>query len=138
MSNADRSAVERTGWVGWIRFAAVILIVNGIFSVLQGIVALFAPDPYYVVARGRLFLFDVGGWGWWTLITGILLILTGSALLAGATWARVVAIILVILSAVGQLLLVPAQPWWASINIGIDILIIYALTAHGRELRSSS
>jgi hypothetical protein len=131
------STVERTGWVGWIRFAAVMLIVNGVFSVIQGIVALVAPDPYYVVARGSLFLFDVSGWGWWTLITGILLILVGGALFTGATWARAVGVVLVILSAVGQLLLVPAQPWWASINIGIDILIIYAITAHGRELRSN-
>ncbi|GAA1443134.1 DUF7144 family membrane protein [Leifsonia poae] len=129
------STVQRTGWVGWGRFAAVIVLVNGIFGVLQGIVALFAPDPYYVLARGHLFLFDVSGWGWWTLIIGILMILTGAALFTGATWARVITIVLVIIGAIGQMLLIPAQPWWASITIGIDILIIYALTAHGRELR---
>ncbi|MFF1877868.1 hypothetical protein [Leifsonia sp. NPDC058230] len=130
------SRVEVTGWVGWARFAAVMLIVNGIFGIFQGFVALLAPDPYFVVARGSLFLFDVSGWGWWTLIIGALLILIGIALLLGATWARVVAIILVIIGAVGQLLLLPAQPWWSSITIGVDILIIYALTVHGRELRA--
>ena len=57
------------------------------------------------------------------------------ALFAGQTWARVVAIILVVLSAIGQLLLIPAQPWWSLIIIAIDVLIIYALTVHGAELR---
>ena len=132
------SRVEATGWVGWARFAAVMIIVNGIFGVIQGLVALLAPDPYFVVTRGSLFLFNLTGWGWWTLIIGVLLILIGIAVLMGATWARVIAIILVIVGAVGQLLLLPAQPWWSSITIGVDILIIYALTVHGRELRSAA
>ncbi|WP_442063259.1 DUF7144 family membrane protein [Rhizobium johnstonii] len=40
------------------------------------------------------------------------------------------------LSAIGALLLVPAQPWWSIIVIGIDILVIYAVSAHGREIAS--
>jgi hypothetical protein len=28
------------------------------------------------------------------------------------------------------------QPWWAFIVIGIDVLIIYAIIAHGGELRT--
>jgi hypothetical protein len=130
------TAKEESGWVGWGVFAGVIIIVNGIFSLIQGLVALIGPNEYYVVSHGSLFLFDVTGWGWWNLIGGVLLILVALALLAGATWARIVAIILVILSAIGQLLLIPAQPWWSFIVISIDVWIIYALTAHGDALRS--
>ncbi|MFF1877288.1 hypothetical protein [Leifsonia sp. NPDC058230] len=129
------STMERTGWVGWGRFAAVIILVSGIFGVLQGIVAIFSPDGYFIISRGGLFLFDLTGWGWWTLILSILLLITGGALLTGATWARVVAVILAILSAVGQLLLLPAQPWWSAIIIAVDVLVIFALTVHGREMR---
>lgn len=125
----------RTGWTGWIVFAGVILLISGVFSIVQGLVALIAPDAYYVVAAGSLWLLDVDGWGWWTLIIGVLLTLTALALFTGQTWARVVAIILVILSAVGQLLLVPAQPWWSLIVIAIDVLVLYAIIVHGRELR---
>lgn len=130
------STVKETGWVGWARFAGVIILVSGIFSGIQGLVALIGPNTYYVATEGSLYLFDVAGWGWWNLIIGILLILTALALFTGATWARVVAIILAVLSAVVQMMLIPAQPWWAIIVIGMDVLIIYALTAHGRELRS--
>lgn len=132
------STATRTGWAGWAVFAGVILLISGIFSAVQGLVAVIGPDAYYVVAEGSLWLLDVAGWGWWNLIVGILLILTALALLAGQTWARVVAVILVILSAVGQLLLIPAQPWWSLIIIAIDVLIIYALTVHGKELREDS
>jgi hypothetical protein len=128
------SSVTKTGWVGWGRFAGIIILVSGIFSVVQALVALIGPNAYYAVVDGTLFLFDVTGWGWWNLIIGALLVLTAIALLAGQTWARIVAVILAIFSAVGQLLLIPAQPWWAVIVIAIDVLIIYALTAHGDEL----
>ena len=133
---SDMTEVRRvSGWVGWIGFAAIILILNGVFSVVQGLVALIGSNTYYVVTDGSLFLLDLTGWGWWNLIIGAALVLTGLALITGATWARVVAIIVAGLSAIGQLLLVPAQPWWALIVIAIDVLVIYAVTAHGRDLR---
>ena len=111
--------------------------VSGIFSAVQGLVALIGPSTYYVVTEESLWLLDVTGWGWWNLIIGLLLVLIAVALLAGQTWARVIAVILVILSAVGQLLLIPAQPWWSLIVIAVDVLIIYALIVHGRELQDN-
>jgi hypothetical protein len=132
------STATKTGWTGWVIFAGVILLISGIFSIVQGIVAVVGPNSYYVVTEGSLFLFDVAGWGWWNIIIGVLLSLTAVALMAGQTWARVVAVILVIISAIGQLLLIPAQPWWSIIVIAIEILVIYALIVHGRELREDS
>ncbi len=128
------STTKTTGWLGWGLFAGAIILISGVFSVIQGFVGLIAPDTYYVKTSGSLFVMDVQGWAWWTLIIGILLVLTALALFAGQLWARVVAVILASLSAIGNLLLVPAQPWWSLILIGVDILIIYALTAHGNEL----
>ncbi|GAA1445980.1 DUF7144 family membrane protein [Leifsonia poae] len=126
MTTADSATLS-----GWRAFAALVVLISGLFSVLQGIVALFAPDPYYVVAHGSLFVFDISGWGWWNLIIGILAVLASGGLFAGALWARIVVVILAILSAIGQLFLIPAQPWWSAILIALDVLVIYAVTAHG-------
>jgi hypothetical protein len=123
-----------TAWTGWAAFAGVIILISGIFSLLQGLVILLGPRASYVVVDGSLFLFDVAGWGWWHVVVGALLTLTAFALFSGATWARVVAVILAVISAAGQLLVMPVQPWWSVIVIAIDVLIIYALTAHGHEL----
>jgi len=136
-TNAPQSESQRTvsGWTGWVVFAATILFVSGLFSIIQGLVAIIGPNTYFVASEGDLFLLDVAGWGWYTLVLGVLIALTGWALFSGATWARVVAVILAILSMVGQLLLVPVQPWWSFILISIDFFILYSVIAHGRELR---
>lgn len=129
-------STERATSTAWVQFPAVVILISGIFSGTQGIVALIGPNVYYTVVNGSLFLFDVTGWGWWNLILGILLILTSIALFSGARWARIVAIVLAIISSVVQLLLVPVQPWWSFIVIAIDMLIIYALVAHKDEFRT--
>ncbi|MDW4574097.1 hypothetical protein R8Z57_15055 [Microbacterium sp. M3] len=125
-----------TGWVGWGVFAAIVLLVAGALDAFHGLQALIGPDTAYFVGEAGLFSIDVQGWGWWHLISGALLILVGLALLSGATWARVVAIILVALNAIGQLTLIAAQPWLSLALLALDVLVIYALTVHGHELKA--
>lgn len=127
--------VTRTGWTGWAQFGGVILLVSGVFSIIQAMVALIGPNAYYAVVDGDLFLFSTTGWGWWNLMIGVLLVLTAVSLLAGATWARIVAVVLAVISAIVQMFLIPVQPWWSFIVIAIDVLVIYALMAHGDELQ---
>lgn len=126
------------GWSGWVFFAAVILFVNGMFSLTQGLVLLFGPDTYTALVDGDLLLFDVTGWAWWNLAIGALLLAAGGALFAGATWARVVAVISAIISAASQLVLVPVQPLWSLIVIAVDVLIIYAIVVHGDEIAAET
>jgi hypothetical protein len=125
-----------TGWVGWGVFASVILIISGVIDAIYGLVAIVGPNSaYFATVEGELFVFNVAGWGWWHLIVGILVILVGLALLTGATWARVIAVILAALSGISQLFLLPVQPWWSLVVLTLDVLVIYALTVHGRELK---
>ncbi|WP_244208175.1 DUF7144 family membrane protein [Arthrobacter oryzae] len=134
--SAVHHPVASSGWTGWVSFAGIILIINGVFIGLQGLVALTGPDTYYLSTPRALFIFDAKGWGWWNVALGVLLILTAVGLFSGATWARVVAVVVAGLSAVVQLMLIPAQPWWSLIVIAIDVLIIFAVIAHGEELRT--
>lgn len=123
-----------TGWAGWGVFAAVVLIVGGAIDAFHGLQALIGPDTAYFLGNIGLFSIDVQGWGWWHLILGVLLILVGVFLLLGATWARVTAIVLVAINAIGQISLISVQPWLSLALLAIDILVIYALTVHGREI----
>ena len=120
MTNTD---VNTSGWAGWGVFAAVVLIVG-----------LIGPDTAYFLGQEALFSIDVQGWGWWHLIAGALLILVGIFLLLGARWARITAIVLVAINAVGQLSLISVQPWLSLALLAIDVVVIYALTVHGREI----
>ena len=135
MSTANHP-VASTGWAGWVTFAGIILTINGVFSGLQGLIALTGPDTYYLSTSGDLYIFNAEGWGWWNVALGVLLIFTGIALFSGKTWARVLAVVIAGISAVVQLMLIPVQPWWSAIVIAIDVLIIYAVIAHGDEART--
>jgi hypothetical protein len=52
--------------------------------------------------------------------------------------ARAVAVLLAGLSALVNLAFIEAYPIWSVIVITVDVLVIYALTVHGGELRDSS
>jgi len=137
MSNATSTRRDSDS-TDWVRFAGVILIVSGIFSAIQGLAALLGPEAYYAVVDGDLLVFDIAGWGWWNVAIGALTLITGLALLREALWARIVAVVLAILSAIVQMILVPVQPWWSLIAIAIDVLVIYAIVARGRPLRTNA
>ena len=119
-------------WEGWVRFAIVVLILNGLFNLLQGFFALIGSNTYSAVVDGSLVPLDLTVWGWWNIVVGFVLIVAGIALTGGSLWARVVAVIAASLSAITHLFLIPTQPWSAVIVVVVDVLIIYAVAAHGR------
>ena len=51
-----------TGWVGWVYFAALLLILNGVFQTIMGIVALFNGQVYTVI-NDNVVLFNLATWG---------------------------------------------------------------------------
>lgn len=126
----------RTGWAGWAIFGGIVLIVAGAIEAIMGLVAILLPASTYFVATGEgILLFDVAGWGWWHLIIGIVMVLVGIFVLRGAGWARWTAVVLVGINAVSQIGLLGVQPWWSLIMIALDVLVIYALVVHGKELK---
>ena len=129
-------ARSTTAWVGWIWFAAVMMILVGTFNAIYGLVALF-NDTYYAVAPQGLLVFDITQWGWVHLIVGLVAVGTGFALLSGAMWARVLAVVIASINAIAQLLFMSANPAWALIAIVFDMLVIWAVIVHGSEMRES-
>jgi hypothetical protein len=130
------SAEQTTGWVGWIVFAGVMMLVLGMFHAFQGLIALFQNDYYLVAANGLTVHLDYTAWGWTHLIFGIVVVAAGAALLLGQMWARVAAVVLAVVSAVVNAGFLAAYPVWSAIMIAVDILVIWALTVHGGEMRA--
>lgn len=124
-----------TGWVGWIAFAATMLFIVGSFNIIDGLVAL-AKDEVFVNTDRTVLLFDLTTWGWIHLVLGILQVAVAAALLKGAVWGQLVAIVLVTLNAVAQLTFLGAYPLWATIVIAFDVVTLWALVVHGDEIRS--
>src|SRR4029453_16540356 len=123
-----------SGWAGGlILFAGLMMIMVGIWQALQGLIAIF-ENEFYVATRNYLFQFDATTWGWIHLLVGLLVAFAGWGLLSGQTWARVVAITLAVLSAIANFLFIPYYPFWAMLIIAVNIFVIWAVVAHGREV----
>jgi hypothetical protein len=127
---------QRTRWTGWIAFAGVMMVIAGSLNALYGLIAVVNDDWVVWGDRGSLFL-DLSQWGWVHLIAGLLLLLSGIGVFSGNILARTVGVIVAGLSLVANFLFIPAYPLWAIAVVTIDVLIIWALTAHGGEMRDA-
>ncbi len=127
---------EATGWTGWIAFAGVMMVLLGTFHAIEGLVAIF-DDGYYLVSQeGLVVSVDYTGWGWAHLLLGIIVALAGVSLFAGRMWARIVAVLASMLSAVVNIVFFAAFPFWSATMIVLNILIIWAVMVHGSEMKS--
>ena len=124
----------RTGWTGWIAFAGVMMIISGGLNALYGLVAAVNDDWVVWTNRTSLFL-DLSQWGWVHLVVGLVLLLAGIGVFSGNILARTVGVIVAALSLVANFFFIPAYPLWAIAVVTIDVLVIWALTAHGGEMR---
>jgi hypothetical protein len=127
------SRPRSTGWVGVVLFGGIMLVMLGGFQFIQGLVAIFNDDYYLVSPNGLVIELDYTVWGWTHLIIGLVAIATGFGVMVGQTWARVVGIIVAVLSALVNIAFLSAYPIWSTLIIAMDVLVIYALAVHGRE-----
>lgn len=125
---------EPTGWVGWLLFAGIMLLILGTFQGILGLVALF-QDGFFVAHRGgQLLVRDYTTWGWIHLALAAIAAGTGIGLLFGQLWARVVGVILCVLNVIVSFAFLGAYPAWGVLLIAFSIITAYAIIAHGREL----
>ncbi len=110
-------------------FAAVFLMMGGVLNIIWGIAAIgnssfFARNQHYVFASLR-------GWGWITLILGIIEIGASASLFAGGTFGRIFGIVAGSLAAIAALLEIPAYPFWSLAVFGLCLWIIHGLAVYG-------
>jgi hypothetical protein len=128
-------APQPTGWAGWVVFGGVMLMMLGAFQAIEGLVALFDDGFFLVRPNGLVVDVNYNTWGWIHLLIGVVAVLSGLGLLAGNMLARIVGVVVAALSALVNWAFVSAYPVWSIIMITIDVIVIYAIIAHGRELK---
>jgi hypothetical protein len=124
---------KSSGWTGWIIFASVMMVLAGALNAMHGLVAILNDEWVVFGNRADLYL-DLTTWGWIHLGVGVAVVLAGFGLLTGNVLARAIAVLLAGGSIVANFLYIPAFPVWALTVIAIDVFVIFALTAHGRDL----
>ena len=116
---------------GWLLFAATMLGLAGVLSIIDSIVAL-SRSKFYTPNSSYVFT-DLRSWGWITLIIGVLLIVAAMGVFSGSGFARWFGIIMAGLNAIGLFGSPTAQqyPFWSLIIFALDVLVIYALARYG-------
>jgi hypothetical protein len=132
------SQQDVSGWaVGWTAFAAIFMIIMGLFHAIAGLVAIL-EDDLIAVTPDYVFQFSITTWGWIHLIAGIVVLLAGLYLFTGALWARVIGVTIAAVSMLANFVWLPYQPVWSTITIAIGGFVIWALTAHGRDIAAGA
>ena len=110
-----------TGWVGWVYFAGIMLMLLGAFQIIEALTALF--NRHYLLAQteGLLVHADLAAWGWLHLVLGVVAVVAGYGVMVGQRWAQIVGIVLASVSAIVNMTYIAAYPMWSVIVIALDV-----------------
>jgi hypothetical protein len=106
--------------------AAGLLLTSAILTFLVGVFALTANEVV-VSGPGYEYTFQITGWGWANILTGLVLAAIAVAVLVSATGARVAAIIATCLAIVVTFLWMPYYPTGAIVLIALDVVAIWGV-----------
>jgi hypothetical protein len=120
-----------TGALSLTMMAAVLMTLSGMWSFFEGLAALIRQS-FFVVLPNYAFNISVTGWGWIHLITGIVVFAGGLCLFRDMMWARMLGVVLAMVSAVLNFLWIPYYPVWSIVVIAIDVFVIWALMSPRR------
>ena len=124
----DRGARQGEGY--WmIVFAVALLVTVGFFNLIDGIAAI--ANSHVFIANAHYVVGDLRAWGWVVLILGALQVIAAVAVLAGSQAARWFAVVVIGLNAIGQMLFIPAYPFWSLLIIAVDVVALWGLCAYG-------
>ncbi len=117
---------------GFTVLAATLMVISGLWSFFMGLAAII-KNQFFVTLPNYSFRIDITSWGWIHLAVGALVFIAGVCLILGQLWARVVGVVLALISAVANFLFIPYYPVWSLIVIAIDVFIIWALMTGGQH-----
>jgi hypothetical protein len=106
--------------------ASALLLTSALLTFLVGVFAL-AADDLVVSGPGYEYAFQITGWGWANILTGVVLAAVAVALFLSALWARTAAIIVTCFALVVTFLWVPYYPAGAIVLIALDVVAIWGV-----------
>jgi hypothetical protein len=112
---------------GWRFFAGLILIIAGVMQIMNGLWALDAQDT---TIDAVFWDNNIEAWGWFYLIAGIIVAVTGIAILRRAYWASNVGIAIGCLGAIINIFWIFSYPLASVVLITLNLLVVYGLTTY--------
>ena len=123
------TAAQRAGVV---TFAGVLFLIAAVFTFVDGIVALTRPEQLYV-GEEVLVVKDYDAWGVGLIVLAGIQTAVGLGILSRARPAQVFGIIFASFGFIAHLAYFRHYPAWSVVLMALNLVVIYALTAHGAE-----
>ncbi len=114
---------------GWVTFAAIVVVIAGMFNLLSGIAAI-TEDDLVKDLNQVLYGIDIEAWGWFWAVIGVAQLITAILLFARSPTGAMLAILGATISATFTIFLIFVAPLWAITVVALDIGIIWAITAN--------
>ena len=115
---------------GWIMYAWIVLLVVGVWNIIEGIVAI-SRSSFFTSTGAHYVYANLNTWGWIILIWGVLEVLAAGSVWRGGQWGRWFGIFVAGIAIILQFLALPIYPFWALIDILLYSLVLYGLAEYG-------
>jgi hypothetical protein len=106
--------------------AGALMLTSAILTFVIGVFAL-AANHLVVSGPGYEYTFQITGWGWANIVTGMVLAAVAVAVFVNAQWARAAAIIVTCLAIVVTFLWMPYYPTGSIVLIALDVVVIWGV-----------
>ena len=143
-SEYDQSAVPRGSdtnmfedeqqGMGWLFFAGTVLGLAGLMRIVDALWAFGYKGSLPDNLKDGVLGDNLKTYGWVWLGVGLLLIFSSFMLLARSQFARWIGLIAAAIMAISAMAWMPYYPVWAFTYVGIALLVLYGLAAHGGRL----
>ncbi|HVX20742.1 MAG TPA: hypothetical protein VHB02_05295 [Acidimicrobiales bacterium] len=129
-ASPDDVGLGLEAWSGWLIFAGLVLLVAGTMRIFDSVWAFTYNGTLPENLDHALFGRSLSTYGWLWLVVGIVLFVSGCAVMVRSPVARWIGVFAGALGAVSAIWWMPYYPVWSLVYIGLGILVIYALVAH--------
>jgi len=117
---------------GWVTFTGLLAGIVAIYNILSGIAAI-AEDDLTERAGEVLYGVDISAWGWFWLLLGIVQLVTAGLILARNPIGQMLGLVWAFIGASLSVFVIFVFPLWALAVLGVNLGVIWALTAHTDE-----
>jgi hypothetical protein len=130
-------AVDDVGPSGWVAFAAIMLATAGIMRIFDAIWAFRYNGALPSGLQDAIFGHSLNTYGWVYLIVAAVMLFCAYLLFTGSQFARWVGVTAGALAAISAVWWMPYYPVWSLIYVGVGVLVVYALVAHGSRAENT-
>ena len=122
---------------GWRLFAGIVLLMAGLMRVFDAIWAFGSHAALPEGLKDATLGDNLKTYGWVYLITALVLFVGGFLVLYRSQLGRWIGIVGGVLACIGAVTWMPYYPVWSLLYVGLGVLVIYALAAHGGRARAA-